>query len=94
MPANKKYLLQTRLGRTSKILAALLGGMTTSVLLHLVLALWIGRTYVVPISIVTFILLWIIFMVVVYWIEKPWKVWVVLLSIILLCTGMIFLAEL
>ncbi|MEM1339101.1 MAG: hypothetical protein AAGF96_15180 [Bacteroidota bacterium] len=93
MPANRKYLLQTRLGRTSKVLAAILGSLVASIMVHLVLAFWIGRTYMVPISMMTFLMLWIAFMVFVYWIKKPWKAWVLLLSITVVCAGLVFLAK-
>jgi len=84
MPANKKYLLNSRLGRTSKILAALLGSMLASITLHLALALWIGYTYVIPTSIYSIFIVWVGFMLTVYWIKKPWKSWVLLLTVILI----------
>ena len=83
MPANKKYLLKTRLGRTSKITAALFGSMIASISLHLALALWLGFTYVIPTSIYTIFIVWVGFMLLVYWIKKPWKSWILLLSVIL-----------
>ena len=85
MPANKKYLLKTRLGRTSKILAAIIGSLAASIMVHLALSFLVGRTYIVPASMLTFMILWVTFMVLVYWIEKPWKSWLMLLSIVVVC---------
>ncbi|MEM9361358.1 MAG: hypothetical protein AAGA43_01935 [Bacteroidota bacterium] len=83
MPANKKYLLKTKLGRTSKVIAAFLGSMIASISLHLALAFWLGFTYVIPTSIYSIFIVWVGFMLLVYWIKKPWKSWVMLLSVIL-----------
>ncbi|MEO1547531.1 MAG: hypothetical protein AAFU74_12365 [Bacteroidota bacterium] len=74
--------MKTRLGRISKILAVLLGSMVASVSFHLALSLWVGKDYIVPTSIFSFIILWVAFMVLVHWIEKPWKSWAWLLLII------------
>lgn len=84
MPANKKYLLQTRLGRTSKILAIFFGGLFATLSVHLSLAIWVGYAQVISGSVFTVFLLWVFFMVMVYWLEKPWKSWLFLLVIILL----------
>ena len=93
MPANKKYLLQSRLGRTSKILGALLGSMVASISLHLALALWVGFTYVIPTSIFSIFIVWVGFMLLVYWIKKPWKSWVLLLTVILVSAAGIVLGK-
>ncbi|MEM9142620.1 MAG: hypothetical protein AAGA86_06500 [Bacteroidota bacterium] len=93
MPANKKYLLRTRWGRTSKVLAALLGSMLASIALHLALALWFGFKYVIPTSIFSIFIVWVGFMLVVYWIKKPWKSWILLLTVILVSTAGIILGK-
>ncbi|MEL6916196.1 MAG: hypothetical protein AAFO99_00560 [Bacteroidota bacterium] len=93
MPANKKYLLNSRLGRTSKLLAALFGSMVASISLHLALALWVGYVYIIPTSIYTIFIVWVAFMLLVYWIKKPWKSWVLLLTIILVSVGGIVLGK-
>lgn len=93
MPANKKYLLKTRLGRTSKILAVMLGSLVASITLHLALAPWLGREYVVPTSIFSFLIVWVAFMVLVYWIQKPWKSWLLLLLVILVSGIGIYLGK-
>ncbi|MEM0940766.1 MAG: hypothetical protein AAGI25_13385 [Bacteroidota bacterium] len=43
MPANKKYLLKTQRGRTSKILAMILGTLLTCVLIHMPLSFLFGN---------------------------------------------------
>ena len=94
MPANKKHLLKTRLGRASKILAVLLGSLFASIALHLVLAVWLGKAYVVPASTFSFLIIWVAFMVWVYWIKKPWKSWLMLLLVILISGIGIYLGKL
>ncbi|MEM7382530.1 MAG: hypothetical protein AAF361_15245 [Bacteroidota bacterium] len=93
MPANKKHLLKSRLGRTSKVLAAILGAMIASLSLHLALALWLGFEYVIPTSIFTIFILWVVFMLLVYWIQKPWKSWVLLILIILVSVAGIIVGK-
>ena len=90
MPANKKYLLKTRLGRTSKILASIFGGLTASLGILTALALLTDPDYVLLSIWFVFPLLWASIIVVVYWIKKPWKAWVLLLSVILSCVVAIY----
>ena len=85
MPANKKYLLKNGWARASKVLAAILGSLAASLALHIALALWVGFDYVLPTSTFSVFILWTGFMLLVYRIEKPWKSWVVLLIILLVC---------
>ncbi|MEM8937976.1 MAG: hypothetical protein AAGC64_01360 [Bacteroidota bacterium] len=84
MPANKQYLLQTRLGRTSKVFAALFGSLFATISLHLALVPFIGIETMIPTAMYSTFLIWVFFMVMVYWIKKPWKAWFLLLSIILI----------
>ncbi|MEM9077300.1 MAG: hypothetical protein AAGC43_09680 [Bacteroidota bacterium] len=84
MPANKKYLLQTRLGRTSKVLAAIFGGLFATISLQLAITPLFGLEIMVPTAMFGTFALWIFFMVLVYWIQKPWKAWLFLLSVIIL----------
>lgn len=91
MPANKKHLLKTGWAKASKVLAAILGSLATSLALHIALALWVGFDYVVPTSTFSVFIVWTGFMLLVYRIEKPWKSWAVLLIILLICIiGILF----
>lgn len=85
--------MSTRLGRTSKILAAILGSLVASILVHVVLALWFGSSNIVPATMMTFLMLWVTFMVLVYWIEKPWKSWLMLLLVMIMCGLGIYFAK-
>ena len=81
MPANKKYLLNTRWARTSKILAAFLGGLLATMALHMAFAVWGDEKVVIVTSLYSIFIIWPLFMLMVYWIKKPWKSWVILLSV-------------
>lgn len=81
MPANKKYLIQSPWTQTSKIIAAILGGFIASMLVHISLALWFDKITFVTIGLYGIILLWMAFMMLVYWIKKPWKSWAIILAI-------------
>ncbi|MEM6725423.1 MAG: hypothetical protein AAF598_15385 [Bacteroidota bacterium] len=91
MPANKKYLLKSKWARASKIIAAILGGFLATISLHGALAILIGFDYVLPTSLFSTFIVWSIFMLVVYWVDKPWKSWSVLLSVTLVCSVVIFI---
>lgn len=81
MPANKKYLLKTKLGRTSKILAAILGTLATCIIMHTPLSLLFDNRVALVITSYSFYILWPLLMCMVYWIKKPWISWAVLASI-------------
>lgn len=81
MPANRKHLIHNPWIKTSKIIAAILGGMVTSIVFHLALAYCIGFDYVVPTSLFSVFLLWGFFIVMVYWIQKAWISWVIFFAI-------------
>ncbi|MEM8999547.1 MAG: hypothetical protein AAGB24_04720 [Bacteroidota bacterium] len=81
------------MGRTSKVLAAFLGSMLASIGLHMALALWVGFKYVIPTSIFSIFIVWVTFMLMVYWIRKPWKSWGLLLLVILISTAGIIIGK-
>ncbi|MEM6347480.1 MAG: hypothetical protein AAF927_26560 [Bacteroidota bacterium] len=94
MPANKKYLLQSPWAKTSKVIAAILGSLIGSVLVHLALALWIDKSTMLNVSVYGIFMLWVGLMLLVYWVKSPWKSWGVLLTIISLAGLLIYLGKL
>lgn len=90
MPANKKYLLKTRWGRTSKILAAIPGAIMATAIIEIVMGLLWNTEMVVVSMWFSYPLIWVTFICAVYWIKKPWKAWVLLLSISLVGVIMIY----
>ncbi|MEM6526117.1 MAG: hypothetical protein AAF693_20135 [Bacteroidota bacterium] len=90
MPANKKYLLKSRLGRTSKILAAIFGGAFISCLLHILTAFVIDPELMILSIWITFPLSWVAVMAMVYGIKSPFRVWMVILSIGLIAVPLIY----
>ena len=84
MPANKKYLIKSPWTRTSKVLAAFLGGLLATLALHLAFAVWGDEKIVLSTTLYSFFLIWPLFMLMVYWIKKPWQSWAILLSVIVI----------
>ncbi len=93
MPANKKYLLKTKLARTSKVLASAIGGLAATIgILSLLGLLGFDELMVLTIWFV-FPSLWAFFIAVVYWIKKPGKAWAVLGAVIVVSGFGIFLLK-
>ncbi|MEM0941939.1 MAG: hypothetical protein AAGI25_19430 [Bacteroidota bacterium] len=93
MPANRKYLLKTKLARTSKVLASIIGGLAATIgILSLLGLLGFGEMVVLTIWFV-FPSLWVFFIAMVYWIKKPAKAWALLGAVILVSGLGIFLLK-
>ncbi|MEM9859705.1 MAG: hypothetical protein AAF843_20295 [Bacteroidota bacterium] len=93
MPANKKYLLNTRLGRTSKILAAIFGSLFATMSFHVAAAVWTDPINALVTSLFSIFIIWPLLMLMVYWIAKPWKSWTILLSITLIFGVLTYLGK-
>lgn len=91
MPANKKYLSQSRSTRISKLIAVFIGAYCASASIHLVLAHLLGFHNVIATSIYSIFLVWVFFMVVVFSIKSLWKAWGLLLLIIGISSLVIYL---
>lgn len=90
MPAKAKYL-SSGWTRFSKIVAAILGGYTAAVLMHLAVAGNVSNeTPVLLTSTYSVFLVWCGFMIMIYLVKKAWVAWVILLSVILLSGLLIF----
>ena len=93
MPANKKYLLKTKLARTSKVLASAIGGLAATIgILSLLGLLGFEELMVLTIWFV-FPSLWAFFIAMVYWINKPGKACAVLGAVVLVSGLGIFLLK-
>ena len=90
MPANKKYLLKSPWARASKVIAAILGALMATVVIHIAAGLLWDRDLVLLSFWFTVPILWCFLIATVYWIKSPWKVWVLLLTIALTCCAIIY----
>ena len=93
MPANKKYLTKSPWTRSSKLLAAILGGFLVSIGIHFSLALWIDMRTVMVTSVFSIFILWTILMLLVYWMKSPGKAWVIILLTLIICGAAIYFGK-
>jgi hypothetical protein len=93
MPANPKYLTQSKGQRFLKITAAILGGYFVSVTFHLALASWFNRANVLITMAFTGFILWVALMVVAFLAKSGWKIWGIYLLLTLLFCGIIYLGQ-
>ncbi|MEM9675639.1 MAG: hypothetical protein AAF992_23815 [Bacteroidota bacterium] len=92
MPANKKYLLKTKLARTSKVLASIIGGLAATIGILSLLGLMGLDEFVILTIWFVFPSLWVFFITLVYWVKEPKKAWGMLGALILVSgLGIIFL---
>ena len=75
MPANPKYLTQSKWQRFAKITAAILGGYFVSITFHLALASWFNRANILMTMAFTGFILWVALMVVAFLAKSGWKIW-------------------
>lgn len=93
MPANTKYLTQSKWQRFAKITAAILGGYLVSVSFHLALASWFNRANIMITMAFTGFILWVALMVVAFLAKKAWKIWLIYLGITLFFSVLIYLGQ-
>ncbi len=93
MPANPKYLTQSKWQRFLKITAAILGGYFVSVTFHLALASWFDRANVLITMAFTGFILWVGLMVVAFLAKSGWKIWGIYLLLTVLFCGIIYLGQ-
>ena len=93
MPANPKYLTQSKGQRFAKITAAILGGYFVSVTFHLALACWLNRANVLITMAFTGFILWVALMVIAFLAKNGWKIWGIYLLITLFFSILIYLAK-
>lgn len=93
MPANPKYLTQSKWQRFAKITAAILGGYLVSISFHLALASWFIRANMIITMAFSGFILWVSLMVVAFLAKNGWKIWLIYLSLSLLYSILIYLGQ-
>lgn len=93
MPANPKYLTQSKSQRFAKITAAILGGYLVSISFHLALTTLFNRADVIITMAFSGFILWVALMVIAFLSKNGWKIWLIYLGLTLLFLGILFLAQ-
>lgn len=93
MPANPKYLTQSKWQRFAKITAAILGGYFVSVTFHLALASWFSRADVLITMAFSGFILWVALMVIAFLAKSGWKIWLMYLFLSLVFSLLIYLGQ-
>jgi hypothetical protein len=93
MPANPKYLTQSKWQRFAKITAAILGGYFVSVTFHLALAAWLNRANVLMTMAFSGFILWVALMVVAFLAKSGWKIWGIYILLTLAFSLLIYLGQ-
>lgn len=93
MPANPKYLTQSKWQRFAKITAAILGGYFVSVTFHLALASWFNRANVLMTMAFSGFILWVVLMVVAFLAKSGWKIWGIYLLLTFVFSVFIYLGQ-
>ena len=91
MPANPKYLTQSKWQRFAKITAAIIGAYFVSVSFHLALASWLNRVNVIITMAFTVFMLWVALMIVAFLSKNALKIWLIYLVLSILFMGLSFL---
>jgi hypothetical protein len=93
MPANPKYLTQSKWQRFLKITAAILGGYFVSVSFHLALASWLNRANVLITMAYSGFIVWVALMVIAFLAKNGWKIWGIYLLLTLIFCGIIYFGQ-
>jgi hypothetical protein len=93
MPANPKYLTQSKWQRFAKITAAILGGYFVSVTFHLALAAWFCRPQILMTMAFSGFILWVALMVVAFLAKSGWKIWGIYILLTLVFSLIIYLGQ-
>jgi hypothetical protein len=92
MPANPKYLTQSKTQRFAKISAAILGGYLVSISSHLALASWFDTANIIITMTFSGFILWVVLMIMAFLAKNGWKIWgfyllLTTLFCIIMCLG-------
>lgn len=93
MPANPKYLTQSKMQRFAKITAAILGGYFVAISFHLALAAWFDKATIIITMAFSGFILWAGLMVIAFLAKNGWKIWGIYLSLTLLFSLIIYLGQ-
>lgn len=81
MPANPKYLTQSKTERVAKITAAIIGGYLVSITFHLALTTWFDQATIVITMAYSSFTLWVALMVIAFLAKNGWKIWAIYLAL-------------
>ena len=93
MPANPKYLTQSKWQRFAKITAAIVGGYLVSISFHLALASWFDRANIIITMAFSGFILWIALMVIAFLAKNGLKIWLIYLALSCLFSGILYLGQ-
>lgn len=93
MPANPKYLTQSKGQRIAKITAAILGGYLVSISFHLALASWFNRANIMITMAFSGFILWVALMIVAFLAKNGLKIWLIYLTLSLFFLGLLYLGQ-
>ena len=93
MPANPKYLTQSKWQRFAKITAAILGGYFVSVTFLLALASCFNCANVLMTMAFSGFILWVALMVVAFLAKSGWKIWGIYILLTLVFSLFIYLGQ-
>lgn len=93
MPANPKYLTQSKTQRFAKITAAILGSYLVSVSFHLALAAWFDTPTIIITMAFSGFILWVALMVVAFLAKNGWKIWGIYLLLTLFFALLLYLGQ-
>ncbi|MFD2825928.1 hypothetical protein ACFSYG_05550 [Leeuwenhoekiella polynyae] len=92
MPANSKYLTQSRWQRFGKITAGILGGYFVAQTLHLAVAAYTSHIVVLITSTFSLFIIWAALLICAFLAKNAWKVWGIYIGICILLSVLIYLA--
>jgi len=92
MPANSKYLTQSKWQRFGKISAGILGGFGVAQTLHLTLAAYTSHVIVLITSTFSLFIVWAALLICAFLAKNALKIWGIYLAVCLVLSALIYLA--
>lgn len=93
MPANPKYLTQSKGQRFAKITAAILGSYLVAISFHLALASWFNRANIMITMAFSGFVLWVALMIIAFLAKNGWKIWLIYLGLSLVFLALLYLGQ-
>lgn len=93
MPANPKYLTQSKWQRFAKISAGILGGYIVTTTVHLAFATWFNSANTIITMSYSGFILWATLMIVAFIPKNGWKAWAIYLFITALFSIVIYFGK-
>jgi len=92
MPANSKYLTQSKWQRFGKITTGILGGYLVSQTLHLAVAAYTNHVVVLITSTFSLFIIWAALLICAFLAKNVWKIWGIYLGFCLVFSILIYFA--